>query len=96
MAPTALLFLFPHPSPHAVWVKFWGSKQQPELVRPRLCSCMPPSPTPQHVSGMRLHCSQHVGASMCSHSELLPNSMGSRLSIWVTGKRHGIQSSGLP
>lgn len=38
------LSLPPPLSPHAVWVKFWGSKQQPELVRPRLCLCMPPDP----------------------------------------------------
>lgn len=88
------LSLPPPLSPHAVWVKFWGSKQQPELVRPRLCLCMPPYPP--HVSGTCLHYSLHVGASMCSHSELLPSLMGSHLSIRVTGRRHGIQSSGLP
>ena len=38
------LSLPPPLSPHAVWVKFWGSKQQPELVRPHLCLCMPPYP----------------------------------------------------
>lgn len=33
---------------HAVWVKFWGYKQQPEPVKPRVCWCMLPA-SAEHV-----------------------------------------------